>query len=124
MLLLGLIPPISAEENKGISPNPASKEEAFLYRQIGINYLCRARAAEIEFPKALGISAATFADIIAQKHGGFVSELPDKKLTNKQLYFSAELQLVEGAISFCPEKVPEETKTKFNKFIEKDKKSN
>ena len=127
IFLLVLIPSFNAEGKKRTSNKPASSEEVFLYRQIGINFLCRARLSEIEFPKALGISSATFADIIDRKHDGRVQELPDKKLTPKQLYFSAELQIIEGAIRFCPDQVPEETKTKFNELIDKadkDKKSN
>ncbi|WP_320664719.1 cAMP phosphodiesterase [Prochlorococcus sp. MIT 1223] len=106
-----------------IQVNPATQEDTFLYRQISINYFCRARMAEIEFPKALGISSATFADVIDQKHGGLVSEIPDSKLTPKQLYMSAEIQIVEGAIKFCPKQVPDKSKKQFKEFIKKQKKS-
>jgi len=103
------------------SNNIATKADTFLYRQIGVNILCRARLAEIEFPKALGISAATFADVILQKHGGAVEEMPGKKLTAKQLYLSAEVQILEGAIKFCPDSVPEEAKKKFSDFVDRQK---
>ncbi len=99
----------------------ASKTDTFLYRQIGVNYLCRARLADIEFPKALGVSSATFADIISQKHGGLVQEIPDQKLTPKQLYMSAEVQIVEGAMRVCPNEIPEDTKKKFQDFLKKSK---
>ena len=100
------------------SISPASKRDIFLYRQIGVNFLCRSRLADVEFPKALGISSATFADIISQKHGGIVEELPDKKLTPKQLYLSAEVQILEGSIKYCPEQVPSDAKEKFKEFID------
>ena len=99
--------------------NPATKSQTNLYRQIGINYLCRARIADVEFDKALAISSATFADIINQKHQGYLEELADQKLNQEQLYYSAELQLLEGAIRFCSDKVPEEAKLKFDDFIKK-----
>ena len=105
-----------------LSTKPANKEDTFLYRQISINFLCRARLAKIEFPEALGVSAATFADIVAQKHGGEVEELPDEKLSPKRLYLAAEVQIVEGAIKFCPDQVPKDAKKKFNEFIKNSKK--
>jgi len=104
--------------------NPATRKDTFLYRQISVNYLCRARMAKIKFPQAIGLSAATFADVITQKHGGFVEEIPDKKLTPKQLYMSAEVQILEGAIKFCPQHVPADAKKKFEEFLERKKKEN
>tara|TARA_Y100001968_G_C18920860_1_gene509714 strand:+ start:51 stop:536 length:486 start_codon:yes stop_codon:yes gene_type:complete len=104
--------------------SPASKKELFLYRQIAINFFCRSRLGKIEFPKALGISSITFADIISSKHNGFVDEFPDKKLTLKQLSLSAEIQVLEGAIKYCPEHVPDDAKKKFKEFVENEKKSN
>ena len=101
---------------------PATKQDTFLYRQIGINFLCRARVAKVEFPKALGIASATFADIIAQKHSGFVEEVPDKQLEPKQLYLSGEIQILEGALKFCPDQVPKDAKKKFEEFLKKEKK--
>ena len=124
LFLGGLITPVQSEENFLISkkkttsnPNSATKQDTFLYRQIGVNFLCRARMADIEFPKAIGIASATFADVISQKHGGFVQELPDEKLTPKQLYLSAEIQIIEGAIKFCPNNVPSDVKDKFEEFV-------
>ena len=131
--IVGFSPFASASDNflitqKDVTSNtkPASSTDTFLYRQLGVNFLCRARMADVEFPKALGIASATFADVISQKHGGFVEELPDKKLTAKQLYLSAEIQIIEGAIKFCPDNVPSEAKDKFEEFVKtetkKDKK--
>tara|TARA_Y100001968_G_scaffold333661_1_gene398105 strand:- start:37660 stop:38109 length:450 start_codon:yes stop_codon:yes gene_type:complete len=112
----------SKNKNESVKTSPATREDTFLYRQIGVNILCRARLADVEFPKSLGIASATFADIISQKHGGFVEEIPEKKLDPKQLYVSAELQVIEGAIKYCPDKVPAEAKKKFKEFMKKQKK--
>ena len=126
---IGFISPVNANpilisEQKDVKPNtePATRADTFLYRQIGVNFLCRARMADVEFPKALGISSATFADIVAQKHGGFVAELPDKQLTPKQIYLSAEIQIIEGALKFCADQVPEESKKQFEEFLKKESK--
>tara|TARA_Y100001968_G_C19378597_1_gene729070 strand:+ start:944 stop:1438 length:495 start_codon:yes stop_codon:yes gene_type:complete len=96
----------------------ATKQEINLYRRIGTNYICIARQAEIEFPKALAIAATNFAALIDNKHGGFIEELGDKKLTRKQIYNGSQIQLLEGAIRACPERVPEEDKSKFKEFLE------
>ena len=129
--IVAFSPFVSASENflitqKDVTSNtkPASSTDTFLYRQLGVNFLCRARMADVEFPKALGIASATFADVISQKHGGFVEELPDKKLTAKQLYLSAEIQIIEGAIKFCPDNVPSEAKDKFEEFVKTETKKN
>ena len=129
--IVGFTPFVSASENLLIAQkdvtsntNPASSSDTFLYRQLGVNFLCRARMADVEFPKALGIASATFADVISQKHGGFVEELPDNKLTAKQLYLSAEIQIIEGAIKFCPDNVPSEAKDKFEEFVKTETKNN
>ena len=40
-------------DKKEINFIPASDEDIFLYRQIGISYLCMARQIDVEFPKAI-----------------------------------------------------------------------
>ncbi len=129
--IVGFTPFVTATETflitqKDANSNtkPATSKDTFLYRQLGVNFLCRARMADVEFPKALGIASATFADVISQKHGGFVEELPDKKLTAKQLYLSAEIQIIEGAIKFCPDNVPSEAKDKFEEFVKTETRKN
>tara|TARA_B100000945_G_scaffold150407_1_gene120632 strand:+ start:335 stop:658 length:324 start_codon:yes stop_codon:yes gene_type:complete len=97
---------------------PASKEDMNLYRQIGISYFCLARQAKVEFPKSISIASNNFALIVSKKHGGLIEEIGDKKLTNEQIYQGSYLQLIEGAIQLCPDKVPEEDKNKFLKAVE------
>ena len=97
---------------------PASKEEMNLYRQIGISYFCLARQAKVEFPQSISIASNNFALIVSKKHGGLIEEIGDKKLTNEQIYQGSYLQLIEGAIQLCPDKVPEEDKNKFLKAVE------
>ena len=113
---------ISKENN--IKFTPATGEEMYFYKQVGISYFCLARKANVEFPKAISIASNNFALIISSKHGGFVEEVGDEKLTNDQIYKGSYLQLVEGAIQVCPDDVPEEEKKKFlNALDELDKKN-
>ena len=97
---------------------PASRDEMNLYRQIGISYFCLARQAKVEFPQSISIASNNYALIVSKKHGGFIEETGDEKLTNNQLYQGSYLQLIEGAIQLCPDSVPEEEKEKFLKAVE------
>ena len=101
---------------------PATDEQIFLYRGIGSSYVCNARAADIEFPKAVGIAAATYTQLLNGHHGGRVASAGRKKLTNKQLFAGAEFQIITGALQFCPKEVPPDVKEKVEEAIKKQKK--
>ena len=105
-------------DKKEINFIPASDEDIFLYRQIGISYLCMARQVDVEFPKAISLAAKNYALLISNKHGGFIKELGKEKLPEKNIYNGAILQVLDGAIKNCPEMVPEEDKKKFLKTVE------
>ncbi len=113
----------SKEENTSTSSNaeikPANTEDIFLYRGIGASFLCNARAAGVEFPKAVGIAAATYAQVLNGRHGGFVASAGKKKLTNKQLFAGAEFQIITGALQYCPKEVPEDVKAKVDTALKK-----
>ena len=108
---------ISAEK-KEVSFIPASDEDIFLYRQIGISYLCMARQIEVEFPKAISLAAKNYALLISNRHGGLIKELGKEKIPDKNIYNGAVLQVLEGAMKNCPDMVPEEDKKKFLKTVE------
>jgi len=97
---------------------PATDEDIFLYRQIGISYLCMARQIEVEFPKAISLAAKNYALLISSRHGGFIEDLGKEKLPDKNIYNGAILQLLDGAMKNCPDMVPEEDKKKFLKTVE------
>ncbi len=97
---------------------PASDEDMFLYRQIGINYLCMARQIEVEFPKAISLAAKNYALLISSRHGGLIKQVGKEKLPDKNIYNGAVLQILDGAIKGCPEMVPEEDKKKFLNTLE------
>ena len=108
---------ISADK-KEVSFIPATDEDIFLYRQIGISYLCMARQIEVEFPKAISLAAKNYALLISSKHGGLIKELGKEKLPDKNIYNGAVLQILDGAMKNCPDMVPEEDNKKFIKTVE------
>ena len=103
---------------KVIKVIPASDEDIFLYRQIGISYLCMARQIEVEFPKAISLAAKNYALLISSRHGGLIKELGKEKIPEKNIYNGAILLLLDGAMKNCPDMVPEEDKKKFLKTVE------
>ena len=95
----------------------ATEKDLFLYRQMGASYLCIASKAEVDFNKGLGIASATFANVIIGKHGGLIKELGKDKLDEKRLYNSGTFQIVGSAIKICPESIPKNIKTDYEKRL-------
>ena len=104
-------------DKKEVNFKPASDEDIFLYRQIGISYLCMARQIDVEFPKAISLAAKNYALLISSRHGGLIKELGKEKIPEKNIYKGAILQILDGAIKNCPDLVPEEDKKKFLKTV-------
>ena len=104
---------IKAEENL----IAASEKDLFLYRQMGASYLCIASKAEIDFNKGLGIASATFANVIIGKHDGAIEELGSKKLDEKKLYNAGTFQIVGSALNICPESIPKNIKSDYEKRL-------
>ena len=110
--------PTKIGSEKKVKFIPASDEDIFLYRQIGISYLCMARQIEVEFPKAISLAAKNYALLISSRHGGLIKELGKEKIPDKNIYNGAVLQILDGALKNCPAMVPEEDKKKFLKTVE------
>tara|TARA_Y100001968_G_scaffold68740_1_gene59834 strand:+ start:750 stop:1202 length:453 start_codon:yes stop_codon:yes gene_type:complete len=127
ILLSGCSSSIKSESNPNkMSPDkkelgfiPATDEDIFLYRQIGISYLCMARQLEVEFPKAISLAGKNYALLISSRHGGYIKELGNEKIPDKNIYNGAILQLLDGAMKNCPDMVPEEDQKKFIETVEK-----
>ena len=100
----------------------ASEKDLYLYKGMGASYLCIATKAGIEFPKAVGVAAATYVQVIEGKHGGIIEELGNKKLEREQLFAGAEFQIVTTAIQYCPDSVPKDVTKKVNKILKETKK--
>lgn len=90
----------------------ATNNDIFLYRGMGASLLCNARAAGVDFRKAVGAAAATYVQILNGRHGGKVISAGNRRLTNDQLFAGAEFQIITGAIQFCSKEVSEYVKSK------------
>tara|TARA_B100000925_G_C21708934_1_gene345702 strand:- start:57 stop:515 length:459 start_codon:yes stop_codon:yes gene_type:complete len=107
--------------NQDINANqklkPAIEEDLYLYKGMGASYLCIASKAGIEFEKAIGVATATYVQVLEGKHGGLIKELGDKKLEREKLFAGANFQIVETALKYCPESIPEDVTKTVNKIL-------
>ena len=87
---------------------PAVEEDLYLYKGMGASYLCIASKAGIDFQRAIGVATATYVQVLEGKHGGLIKELGDTKLEREKLFVGAEFQIVETALKYCPESIPED----------------
>ena len=95
----------------------ATEKDLFLYRQMGASYLCISSRAKVDFNKGLGIASATFANVIIGKHGGAIKELGSEKLDEKKLYNAGTFQIVGSALNICPESIPKNIKSDYEKRL-------
>ena len=100
---------------------PAQEEDLYLYKGMGASYLCIASKAGIDFPKAIGVATATYVQVLEGKHGGLIKELGDTKLEREKLFAGAEFQIVETALKYCPESIPEEISKKVDEILSENK---
>ena len=105
------------EINANNKLKPAMEEDLYLYKGMGASYLCIASKAGIEFPKAIGVATATYVQVLEGKHGGLIEELGDMKLERDKLFAGAEFQIVETAIKYCPDNIPEDVTKKVNQIL-------
>ena len=111
--------------NKEIYANnklkPAQEEDLYLYKGMGASYLCIASKAGIDFQKAIGVATATYVQVLEGKHGGLIKELGDTKLEREKLFAGAEFQIVETALKYCPESIPEDISKKVDEILSENK---
>ena len=125
LLGISLVIPFIILENNAINKQvkaektfiAATEQDLFLYRQMGASYLCISSRAEVDFNKGLGIASATFANVIIGKHGGAIKELGSKKLDEKKLYNAGTFQIVGSALNICPESIPKNIKSDYEKRL-------
>ena len=96
---------------------PASNEDIAIYQAMGTSFFCMAALDGVEFPKALGISASTYAQALKGRHQGKVASLKDKTLTDKEMFAAAEQQILLRAMSACPKAIPDDVQTKIKEAI-------
>ena len=75
----------------------------------------------LSFRKLLALRRQPTSNSLNGRHGGKVASTGNKKLTNEQLFAGAEFQIITGAIQFCPDKVPDDVKTKVKEALKKAK---
>ena len=102
----------------------ASKEDVFLYKQMGASFLCKSINDKIDFDfnKAFAVSTYTFAEVIFSKHGNLIQEAGKEKLTTQRVLYIGEIEILNSAIKICPKQIPNDVKKRFNETIKKLKK--
>ena len=96
---------------------PATDEDIAVYQAMGTSFFCMAALDGVEFPKALGISASTYAQALKGRHEGQVASLKGKTLTDKEMFAAAEQQLLVRAMSACPKAIPDDVQSKIKEAL-------
>ena len=110
---------VQAQSAGGLKTKPATNDDIALYSGIGVFTFCQAREIDIEFPKAVGIAASTYAFVLKSRHGGIVAAQGNKPLTDKQLFGGAETQIILRAVQTCPKKIPPDVMAKVEELKKK-----
>ena len=110
----------SAQAQKATNQTkPATHEDVLVYQAMGTSFFCMAALDGVEFPKALGISASTYAQALKGRHNGQVEALKGKTLTDKEMFAAAEQQLLLRAMQACPKAIPNDVQTKVKAALKK-----
>jgi hypothetical protein len=85
---------------------PATEAEMNLYTRIAAVNVCIARAAGVDFDKAVGIAGETIAQLLQGQHGGVIQQVGAKPLSLDELRKGSINSAVLGAAEVCPKEVP------------------
>ena len=96
---------------------PATEADMSLYTRIAALNVCIARAAGIEFDKAVAVAGETIAQVIQGQHGGQIAQVGPKALTLEELRKGSINSAVLGAVEVCPKEVPAEVKKKVDDVL-------
>jgi hypothetical protein len=88
-----------------------------LYSRIAAVNACIARAAGIDFDKAVGIAGETIAQLIHGEHGNAIAQLGGQPLSDAELRKGAINSAVLGAAEICPKQVPAEVMQRVQEAI-------
>ena len=104
----------------------ASKEDIFLYKQMGASFLCKSINDKIDFDfnKAFAVSTYTFAEVIFSKHGNLIKDAGNEKLTTQRVLYIGEIEILNSAIKICPKQIPNDIKKRFEETLDNLKKQN
>ena len=79
-----------------------------LYTRVAALNVCIARAAAVDFDKAVSIAGETIAQLIEGEHGGVITVVRRQSLSLEELRKGAMNSAVIGAAEICPQQVPPE----------------
>ena len=96
---------------------PASQADMSLYTRIGALNVCIARAAGIEFDKAVAVAGETIAQVIQGQHEGAIAQVGPKPLSLDELRKGAINSAVLGAVEVCPDEVPADVRKKVDEVL-------
>jgi hypothetical protein len=96
---------------------PANDAEMGLYSRIAAVNACIARAAGIDFDKAVGIAGETIAQLIHGEHGNAIAQLGGQPLSDAELRKGAINSAVRGAAEIGPKQVPAEVMQRVQEAI-------
>lgn len=99
---------------------PASEAEMNLYTRIAAVNVCIARAAGVEFDKAVGIAGETIAQVIQGQHGGAIQQVGAKPLSLDELRQGSINSAVIGAVEVCPKQVPADVVKRVEEALKAD----
>lgn len=85
---------------------PATEAEMNLYSRIAAVNACIARAAGVEFGKAVAIAGETIAEVIQGQNGGAIARVSPRPLSVEELRKGSLNSAVLGAAELCPREVP------------------
>ena len=98
---------------------PATNSDIAIYQAMGTSFFCMAALDGVDFPKALGISASTYAQALKGRHGGKVAALKGKTLSDKEMFAAAEQQVLLRAMNACPKAIPADVHAKVKDALKK-----
>lgn len=87
---------------------PANDAEMALYSRMAAVNACIARAAGVDFDKAVAIAGETIAQLIQSQHGGAIAQVSAQPLSSDELRKGSINSAVLGAAELCPREVPAE----------------
>ena len=96
---------------------PASQADMSLYTRIGALNVCIARAAGIEFDKAVAVAGETIAQVIQGQHEGAIAQVGPKPLSLDELRKGAINSAVLGSVEVCPDEVPADVRKKVDEVL-------
>ncbi|MBM5802261.1 MAG: cAMP phosphodiesterase [Cyanobacteria bacterium K_DeepCast_35m_m2_023] len=100
---------------------PATEAEMNLYTRIAAVNVCIARAAGIEFDKAVRIAGETISQLLQGQHVGLIQQVGPKPLSLDDLRKGSINSAVLGAAEICPKEVPADVMKRVQEAISRNR---